>query len=190
MAACIGIHACPGSESLEFGCCVSDGFLPVWSERWNTAASTELSDLESIYRQDGPRLWRSLVAYCGDRDVADEAVAEAYAQALRRSGELRHPERWVWKAAFRIAAGDLQRRRRSRPLLDRAVVHNPEPAWDLIEALGRLPERQRACLVLYYYAGYSSVEIARLTDSTPPAVRMHLSRGRRRLDSILEAGAS
>jgi RNA polymerase sigma-70 factor (ECF subfamily) len=105
---------------------------------------TQRSELESAYRSDGRRLWRSLVAYCGDRDVADEAVAEAYAQALRRGGELRHPGRWVWKAAFRIAAGDLQRRSRSRPLQDRAVVHNPEPGWDLIDALGRLPERQRA----------------------------------------------
>jgi RNA polymerase sigma-70 factor (ECF subfamily) len=70
------------------------------------------------------------------------------------------------------------------------VIHNPEPAWDLIDALGRLTDRQRACLVLHYYAGYSSVEIARMTDSTPPAVRMHLSRGRRRLDSILRGGAS
>jgi RNA polymerase sigma-70 factor, ECF subfamily len=151
---------------------------------------TQRSDLESAYRSDGRRLWRSLMAYCGDRDVADEAVAEAYAQALRRGRELRHPARWVWKAAFRIAAGDLQRRRRSRPLQDRAVVHNPEPAWDLIDALGRLPERQRACLILHYFAGFSSIEIARLTDSTPPAVRMHLSRGRRRLGSILEGGAS
>jgi RNA polymerase sigma-70 factor (ECF subfamily) len=154
------------------------------------AVLTHSSDLESVYRSDGRRLWCSLVAFCGDRDVADEAVAEAYAQALRRGGELRHPDRWVWKAAFRIAAGDLQRRRRSRPLQDRVVVHNPEPAWDLIDALGRLSERQRACLILHYYVGFSSIEIARLTDSTPPAVRMHLSRGRRRLGSILEGGES
>lgn len=154
------------------------------------AVLTQLSDLEAVYRREGRRLWRSLVAFCGDRDVADEAVAEAYAQALRRGGELRHPDRWVWKAAFRIAAGDLQRRRRSRPLQDRVVVHNPEPAWDLIDALGRLPERRRACLILHYYVGLSSIEIARLTDSTPPAVRMHLSRGRRQLGSILEGGVS
>ena len=68
------------------------------------------------------------------------------------------------------------------------MVNNPEPAWDLIEALGRLPEKQRACLVLHYYAGYTSAEIAQMTDSTPPAVRMHLSRGRRRLESILKGG--
>lgn len=146
------------------------------------------SDLEEAYRREGPRLWRALMAYCGNHDVADEAVAEAYAQALRRGEAIRHPERWVWRAAFRIAAGDLQKRRRWVPLEVEGVVHNPEPAWDLIEALAEVPTRQRACLVLHYYAGYSTVDIARIVGSTPPAVRMQLSRGRRRLNHMLGGG--
>jgi RNA polymerase sigma-70 factor (ECF subfamily) len=170
---------------LRFG-----GISSIWGEMSEMATLAETSDLEAVYRRDGSRLWRALVAYCGNRDVADEAVAEAYAQALRRGDKIRHPDRWVWRAAFRIAAGDLQRRQRSLPLDDIGLSHNPEPAWDLIEALGVIPPKQRACVVLRYYCGYSSIEIARITDSTPPAVRMQLSRGRKRLRSILGGGES
>jgi hypothetical protein len=44
--------------------------------------------------------------------VANDAVAEAFAQAIRRGDEVRDPLRWVTKAAYRIAAGELQLRRR------------------------------------------------------------------------------
>ncbi len=145
-------------------------------------------DLESLYRREGPRLWRALVAYSGSVDVADEAVSESFAQALRRGSALRHPERWVWRAAFRIAAGDLRRRRRVIPLQDPGVAYNPEPAWELIAALAELPVPQRACLVLKYSGGYTSAEIARIVGSTPAAVRMRLTRGQRRLREMLEGG--
>ena len=55
-------------------------------------------------------MWRALTAYSGSRDVAEDAVAEAFAQAVARGDSLRSPERWVWKAAYRIAAGELKRR--------------------------------------------------------------------------------
>jgi DNA-directed RNA polymerase specialized sigma24 family protein len=100
------------------------------------------------------------MAYCGDRDVADDALEEAYAQALRRGDAIRDVGRWVWRAAFRIAAGDLQRRRGSQPLSSPGLVADPEPPWDLIAALARLPYQQRAYLVLRYYGGYSSLVIS------------------------------
>ena len=146
------------------------------------------TDLESVYRRESPKLWRALMAYAGDRELVDDAVAEAFSQALRRGSAIRKPDRWVWRAAFRIAAGELKERRRSAPLLTAGAVHNPEPAWDLIAALQMLPDRQRACLVLRHYSGYSAVEIARMTGSTPPAVRMQLTRGRRKLRALLDGG--
>lgn len=39
------------------------------------------SEVEAVYRRDGGRLWRALFVFAGDADVADEAMAEAFAQA-------------------------------------------------------------------------------------------------------------
>jgi RNA polymerase sigma-70 factor (ECF subfamily) len=152
-----------------------------------TAVATR-PDLETVYRQHGTRLWRAVFAYAQDRHVADDAVAEAFAQALRRGTAIHSPEKWVWKAAFRIAAGRLQERHRSVPLREVQSIRDPEPAWELLDVLREVPDRPRACLVLHYYGGYGTAEIAGMVGSTPAAVRMQLTRGRRRLQELLEGG--
>ena len=143
-------------------------------------------DLDRVFREQSPRMWRALTAFSASRDIAQEAVAEAFAQAARRGDGLRSPERWVWKAAYRIAAGELKRRGSVVPLTADAPIVEPEPAWELRAALRCLPAQQRAALVLHYYAGYPASEIARIIGSTPAGVWMSLSRGRRRLRELLE----
>jgi RNA polymerase sigma factor (sigma-70 family) len=143
-------------------------------------------ELEAIYRDHGSRLWWAVLAYTGDREIASDAVAEAFAQALRRGDDLRNPLPWVWKSAFRIAAGELERRRKHVPLED-ATYHMPEPT-DLFAALARLSPNQRAAVVLHYYVGYRLSEVARILGSTKSTVSVHLVRGRRRLKELLEEG--
>jgi RNA polymerase sigma-70 factor (ECF subfamily) len=141
--------------------------------------------LELLYRAHGARLWRALVAFAGDREVADDAMAEAFAQALRRGGELRDPLRWVWKSAFRIAAGELKERRRVAPLEIERAYEAAGPLVDLLAALGKLSEKQRAAVVLHHYAGYPVTEVADIIGSTAAAVKVHLMRGRARLRIFL-----
>ena len=73
-----------------------------------------VDEFDRLYRQDGARMWRALAAYSGSREVAQDAVSEAFAQAIARGSAIRSPQRWVWKAAYRIAAGELQERLRQR----------------------------------------------------------------------------
>lgn len=150
-------------------------------------AETE-QGLEPVYRDHGARLWRAVFAFAGDRQIADDAVAEAFAQALRRGAEVRDPLAWIWRVAFRIAAGELKdQRTRGTALVDEAY-EMPEPAWEIIEALARLSPMQRAAVVLHHYGGYPAKEIAVILGSTSAAVRVHLSAGRRRLREMLAEG--
>jgi RNA polymerase sigma-70 factor, ECF subfamily len=145
------------------------------------------ADLERLFQKDGARMWRALVAYSGDREVASDALAEAFAQALARADGIRSPERWVWRAAFRIAAGELkQRRRRAQPASGARTYEMPEPPHDLIAALAKLSPKQRQALILRYYAGYPTHDVARILGSSTATVRVHLSQGRRRLRRLLE----
>ncbi|HJP65117.1 MAG TPA: sigma factor-like helix-turn-helix DNA-binding protein [Actinomycetota bacterium] len=57
----------------------------------------------------------------------------------------------------------------------------------LISSLRRLSPSQRAAVILHHYAGYSTKEVAALIGSTNAAVKVHLSRGRKRLRKWLEA---
>jgi RNA polymerase sigma factor (sigma-70 family) len=143
--------------------------------------------LERVYREHGDRLWRAVLAFAGDREVASDAVAEAFAQALRRGDEIREPDRWVWRAAFRIARGELKARRdRGQGLPLREERYGMDTGTvELIGALRRLPPKQRASVVLHHGAGYPVREVASIIGSTPAAVRVHLSRGRRRLRELM-----
>jgi RNA polymerase sigma-70 factor, ECF subfamily len=142
--------------------------------------------LESVYREHGARLWRSVLLASGSREVADDAVAEAFAQALRRGRALRDPAAWVWRAAFRIAAGELKERGRMTAFAVEPVLGIPEPFVDLWRALARLPMKQRASVVMADYAGWSHREIAKALDSSVPAVGVHVHRARKRLRDLLE----
>lgn len=57
-------------------------------------------ELDRLYREHGERLWRSVFAFCGDREVARDAVAEAFAQCLARGGAVRDPGRWSGARRF------------------------------------------------------------------------------------------
>ena len=142
--------------------------------------------LEDLFREEAPRLWRAVLLSTGNPDVANDAVAEAFARALRRGSELRDPLAWIWRVAFRVAAGEMQERRVIRELPADVEYEMPEPVVDLIRALGALTEHQRTAVVLADYAGYSHRHIAAVLGSTVSAVGVHVHRARKRLRELLE----
>ena len=150
------------------------------------AASTALANsIEATYRQEADRLWRALFAYSADPDIASDAVAEAFAQAIRRGSAIRDPAAWVWKAGFRIAAGDLKRRARTTDVIPDGSYLDPEVDMELLAALAQLPDGQRAAVILHYYTDASVREISRRTGMSLLSVRANLSRGRKRLKLLL-----
>ena len=148
---------------------------------------TAETELEVTYREEAPRLWRAVLAYAGDRELADDAVAETFAQALARGTGIRDVRPWVWRTAFRIASGELKGRRRlpSTPTPSRSYEISDDHLH-LASALSRLSPKQRAVLVLHYYADRPTKQIATILGMSAATVRVHLTQGRRRLRSILE----
>ena len=142
---------------------------------------------EAAYRRDGPRLWRALVVFTADRDLASDALAEAFAQGLARGDGVRDPVAWTWRVAFRIAAGALKDR---GSIDDLATVDHsydvPEPLWDVFDALGKLSPNQRLAIVLHDYADRPTDEVAAILGASRATVHVHLSQGRRRLRRVLE----
>jgi RNA polymerase sigma-70 factor (ECF subfamily) len=150
------------------------------------ARASAASELEAVYRQDGSRLWKALYAFAGDADIASDAVAEAFAQALRRGSAIRDVRSWVWRSAFQLAKGDLKTRSAvTHGQMPDGAFHDVHPDDELLVALQGLTPQQRAVIVLHYYADCPVREISRRTGINPLAVRAHLSRGRKRLRVLL-----
>src|SRR5687768_16683182 len=126
--------------------------------------------VRAVYEATHTRLWRSVLAFSGSAHVADDAVAEAFAQALRRGEAVDDVEAWVWRSAFAIARGERQLRGRARL---GAVPEDfdggrplPEPAFDLVRALQALSAADRELLVLCHVGGWTPSELAAITGLT------------------------
>ncbi len=145
-----------------------------------------MDPIEEAYRTHHERLWRSLLAYTGDAEVATDAAAETYSQALGRGDELVDPAAWIWRTAFRVAGGLLaERSRRWRSLESADVDARTETLADpwgdpevveFLDQLKTLSEQQRAIVVLRYSGGLTPSEIATILDTTPNSVRVQLHR--------------
>src|SRR4051794_10332674 len=150
-----------------------------------TERPTVVADIEEVYRAEDDRLFYALLAYSGDPEIARESVAEAFARAIASAETIRGIVPWVWQVSFRLAAAELRHRSRLAPLTE--VQDHPAPVpTNLFEALARLSNRQRAAIVLHYYAGYQLDEIAALLGTRRGTVGVHLYRARVRLRGLLE----
>jgi DNA-directed RNA polymerase specialized sigma24 family protein len=161
------------------------GTAPTMTMR-RTSAGNPVTELELVYREQGPRLYRALLLYAGDREVASDAVAEAFAQALRRGEAIRSLERWIWKTSYRVATGELDRRGSAIAPAVEAVYEIPETPLLLSVAMRELSPMQRASVALHDFAGYKLREVAAITGSTASAVSVHLVRAHRKLRRHLE----
>ena len=140
--------------------------------------------IERAYRDYATQLWRGVYAYSGGRaDIADEAVAEAFARALEGTERIRSLLPWLYRVAFRQAAERLRREESFGPLADVPEADDiggdtTNPALDV---LALLSPPQRAVVFLFYYADLSISDIADATGSSRIAVRVQLHRAREAL---------
>lgn len=147
-----------------------------------------------VYEADHERLWRSLFAFCGSRPLADDAVAEAFAQALRRGEQIDDVAAWVWKSAFAIARGELKRRGRTigEPPGDRrsaAIADEPHDDGDiqhLLQRLAALSHDDRELIVLCHVGGWKPRELAPVLGIPAGTLRVRLHRATARAREILE----
>jgi len=126
------------------------------------------------------------VVLCDVAEIASDAVAEAFAQVLRRGPAVHDPAAWTWRTAFRISAGAMKARGSADPGPNHSGEHVDrygDP--DLLAALRRLPDAQRAAVILFYYADLPIRDIAARLGTNSLAVRANLSRGRGRLRQLL-----
>jgi RNA polymerase sigma-70 factor, ECF subfamily len=143
-------------------------------------------DYERLFRESLPSLWRALYGFVGGRrQIAEDAIAEAFARAIERGDSVRDPLPYIYRTAFRLASAELQRDKTSGAFPNDQVAVEAPDLLDVIRALDMLPSRQRATVILHDEEGYPIAEVGRLIGIAPATVRVHLHRGRKRLRALL-----
>ena len=101
---------------------------------------------------------------------------------------LEHEKAWVIRTTINACKDELRAFRRKAVPLDTVMeMAAPEPPRsEVLDAVMALPVKYREAIYLFYYEGYSTKEIAALTGRSEAAVCAHLSRGRKKLKTMLE----
>jgi RNA polymerase sigma-70 factor (ECF subfamily) len=141
---------------------------------------------EVLFYQVYPRAVRMAARIVADSATAEDVAAEAMARAYARWSHvhrLAHPEAWVLRVTANLAIDHARRGRPSLP--SEAVQPGPEEATTLrlalIQALARLPRRQREAIALRYLTGWSEAEIAEALQVSPGTVKTSVHRGMKKL---------
>jgi RNA polymerase sigma-70 factor (sigma-E family) len=141
-------------------------------------AQNEFAD---FYRDSRDSCLKAATAVVGDRQLAEDLVAEAFARAWTSWPKVRRhpaPRAWVVRTALNIGVS-WWRRQREVPLAghDAAApddLSGVDPA--LIAALRRLPARQREVLALRIFLDLDTETTANVLRIAPGTVTAHLSR--------------
>lgn len=140
-------------------------------------------------------VFRLAVLLTGDRHVADEITAEVFVRSLPRwrRDVIREPLAYLRRATVNEVRSRHRRSERETRALSRTGVDDEHVDVDrlamaqpLVAALGRLPVRQRAVVVLRFHDDLSEAEVARTLGMALGTVKSHASRGLEQLRSLLE----
>lgn len=138
---------------------------------------------------------RVVLVTVGDRDLAEDLVAEAFTRAWRGWRDVRlhpAPRAWVVRTALNTHISWWRRRRRETTLAapDDRAADSQHPALDssLVAMLRRLPIRQREVVALRLLLDLDTATTAKALGMPGGTVASHLSRAlatlRRELPSV------
>jgi len=152
-------------------------------------------EFERLLAELRPRLHRYCARMTGSvidgEDVLQETLVKAI-EAFPHTGPLANVEGWLFRIAHNAALDFLRRRARREGVQDgdEALETIADPDSDIerrqtaaasLRTLMRLPVAQRSSVILMDVLGHSLEEISEVLESTVPAVKANLHRGRQRL---------
>lgn len=159
-----------------------------------TPATDPLLTFEQLYQSSYAPLVRLAYALTGSREVAEDLVQDSFVRLHHHFHRIDAPDRYVKAMVVNACRSHFRRagrERDKRPLL--YLVNDSEAAsssgahqGELHDVLMRLPYRQRAAIVLRYYADLSEVEIAEVLGCRPGTVGSLIHRGLERLRAVIE----
>jgi RNA polymerase sigma-70 factor (ECF subfamily) len=155
--------------------------------------------LDRVLVELRPKLHRYCARMTGSvvdgEDVLQEALVKAI-EALPRTASIDNPEGWLFRIAHNAALDFLRRRTRhdaARSDEDLNMIADPTSAEESRQIVAaslrtfmRLPVAQRSSVILMDVLGYSLAEIRAVLDTSIPAVKAALHRGRARLRELAQ----
>jgi RNA polymerase sigma-70 factor (sigma-E family) len=141
-------------------------------------------EFQEFYLASRDACLRAVLASMGDRQLAEDLVAEAFTRAWVSWHSVRRhpaPAAWIVRTALNTRVSWWRRRRREVALdSDHDVAGTTAEDADLdpalLTALRRLPQRQREVIVFRVFLDLDTRTTAKVLSIAPGTVTAHLSR--------------
>ena len=149
-------------------------------------------ELSNAMKTHGDTVYR--LALCRTQNTADaeDVYQDVFLRLLEQNAsgwDGEHTKAWLLRTALNRCAdlGRLRQRRGTLSLEEVPEMAHPldEEAAELWDAVGRLPEKLRTAVHLFYGEGYESGEIGALLGVPAATVRGRLRRARAELRNLL-----
>jgi len=160
---------------------------------------------EEIYQENYSLLHRVALKICGDSDLGEEVVQEAFIKYYQRMDSLPtgvEARYWLIRVVKNLSLNKEKRKGRERRAYER---YFKEPKRDnrnegeeatlkeetkeiVQKALEQLPHKLRTILVLREYAGFSYQEIAKSLNISEGNVKVRVFRARKQLAKLIDQG--
>ncbi len=166
---------------------------------WDESAARVF--VEELFARHHGEIYAYLVRMVRDPELASDLAQDAFVKAYRNYDTLEKPENaraWLYQIAHRVALDELRRRRIIRFIPWTGEHRGAAPSaehlamelqlsGDLARALDRIPERQRAALLLAEVHDLTGLELADVLGVSHVAARALLTRARESLRQALAA---
>jgi RNA polymerase sigma factor (sigma-70 family) len=142
--------------------------------------------LAAVYAAEHDGLARLACLLTGSTLVAEDVVHDAFVQLQQRWATVERPGAYLRTAVVNGCRGHHRRLRRERNSYADLVSTATLPETPIVlDVLAQLPYRQRAALVLRFYADWPDEQIAEHLGCRPATVRSHVHRGLAAMRKVL-----
>jgi RNA polymerase sigma-70 factor (ECF subfamily) len=146
--------------------------------------------IEDVIKAYSDMVYRQAFSYTRNKADSDDIFQEVFLRYIKNTTEFKEEEhRKAW--LLRVTINCCKKMRASAwknkivPLEDN-IIFESEEENSLHYELMKLPVKYRTVIHLFYYENYSVEEIGNILKQKPSAVRMTLTRARRKLKEILK----
>ena len=158
-----------------------------------------MPNYEELYEQYATDVLRVCYFYLGDRQKAEDVCQDVFVRLMVNAPVLEdgREKAWLFKVALNRCR-DLWRGSWTRRVVLGSPMFELIPAPDdtdrrddeeaLMTAVHHLPTAFREVILLHYYQNFGISEIAQITGLPDGTISSRLSRGRKKLEMILQGG--
>ncbi|MCR5792559.1 MAG: RNA polymerase sigma factor [Lachnospiraceae bacterium] len=157
-----------------------------------------MKEVEEALALFGNDIYRLSLMYLKNTQDAEDIVQDTLLKLMQYNGffnNREHEKAWLLKVAVNLCKDKLKSAayKRNVSLYDyqdtlESKAESFEEGNEVLEAVAKLPVKYRTVIHLYYYEGYSSVEISEIMKKSDSTVRSLLRRGRMLLQKSLKGG--